>query len=389
MIEFITSIGISGILDIIFMTLIIYSLLIWFKRTRAGFAVIGLFMFGISYGIARQLDLLLTTTVFQGFFAIILIAVVIIFQEEIKQFLEQLASWSFFRDKRSRRLLSMWHRRVGIFVNTANTLAKEHTGALIVIRGKNPIVRHLNGGTDMNGEISEALLETIFTPGVPTHDGAVIVDGNELTKFSSYLPLSKNLRKLQKAGTRHAAALGLAERTDAFCIVVSEERGTISVARNGDIQIMRDIEELQHRLEAFYQEITPAADSKPWKEIFRRNYKEIVIAFLSTVVLWFFFVHESGTDYKTYVIPLRFDNLPQELSVKKMEPEEVEVTFSGPRRSFIFLNEKKLEAHVIFFNAHEGIVHKTLARSSIIFPEGLYVENIQPSQVAIQLEEKK
>jgi hypothetical protein len=72
-----------------------------------------------------------------------------------------------------------------------------------------------------------------------------------------------------------------------------------------------------------------------------------------------------------------------------MEPEEVEVTFSGPRRSFIFLNEKKLEAHVIFFNAHEGVVHKTLARSSIIFPEGLYVENIQPSQVAIQLEEKK
>ena len=138
MIEFITSMGLSGILDIIFMTLIIYSLLIWFKRTRAGFAVIGLFMFGIAYGIARQLDLLLTTTVFQGFFAIILIAVVIIFQEEIKQFLEQLASRSIIRDKRTRRLLSMWHRRVGIFVDTANTLAKERTGALIVIRGKYP-----------------------------------------------------------------------------------------------------------------------------------------------------------------------------------------------------------------------------------------------------------
>jgi uncharacterized protein (TIGR00159 family) len=381
--------GISGILDIILMTLIIYSLLVWFRQTRAGFAVIGLFIFGLAYGIAKQLDLMLTTTVFQGFFAIILIAVVIIFQEEIKQFLEQIASRSIVKDKRTRRLLSMWHRRVGILVNTANTLAKGRIGALIVVRGKNPIVRHLNGGTDVNGEISEQLLETLFTPGVPSHDGAVIIDGNKIMEFSSYLPLSKNLRKLQKAGTRHAAALGLAERTDAFCIVVSEERGTISVARNGDIQIMRDIEELQHRLETFYQEVTPPSESKPWKEIFRRNYKEVIIAFITTVVLWFFFVHESGTDYKTYVIPLRCDNLPQELSVKKMEPEEVEVTFSGPRRSFFFLNEKKLDAHVVFFNAHEGTIRKNLVRSNITYPEGMYVENIQPSQVTVQIEEKK
>lgn len=270
-----------------------------------------------------------------------------------------------------------------------HSLSKDRIGALVVIRGKDPIVRHLNGGVDLNGALSEQLLETLFTPGTPTHDGAVIIEGDTITDFSCYLPLSKNLRKLQKAGTRHAAALGLSEVTDAFCIVVSEEKGTISVARNGDIQVMHDAEELRTRLESFYREIVPPLQAKPFRNFFRQNYREMILAFCATLVLWFFFVHESKTDYRTYLLPVEFENLPSTLVAKRIEPQEIEVTFSGPRRMFFFLNEKSIKVSLKIFNGREGTYRRTITRSNIVYPDGLYVEYIQPQQVIVQLTEKK
>jgi uncharacterized protein (TIGR00159 family) len=383
------SVGITGLIDIVVMTIIIYSILVWFKRTHAAFVALGLFMVGAAYLIARQLGLMLTTTMFQGFFAIILIAVVIIFQEEIKRFLEQLASRSVLRRRYRRRILSDWQKNVDIIVDAVHSLANDHIGALIVIRGKDPVVRHLNGGEDLDGELSQQLLETLFIPGSPSHDGAVIIEENKITKFSCYLPLSKNLRKLQKAGTRHAAALGMAEVTDAFCIVVSEEKGTISVARNNDITVMRDAEELRSRLEAFYQEVTPSANVKPLNNLFRQNYREMIIALVSTLILWFFFVHESKIDYRTYILPVVLENIPSTLVVKSIEPQEVEVTFSGPRRQFLVLNEKSLKITVTIFNGREGTYRRTITRSNIAFPEGLSVEYIHPQQIIIQLNKKE
>ncbi|MBP8975303.1 MAG: diadenylate cyclase CdaA [Bacteroidetes bacterium] len=383
------SIGISGLIDIVVMTIIIYSILVWFKRTHAAFVALGLFMVGAAYLIARQLGLMLTTTMFQGFFAIILIAVVIIFQEEIKRFLEQLASRSVLRRRYRRRILSDWQKNVDIIVDAVHSLANDHIGALIVIRGKDPVVRHLNGGEDLDGELSQQLLETLFVPGSPSHDGAVIIEENKITKFSCYLPLSKNLRKLQKAGTRHAAALGMAEVTDAFCIVVSEEKGTISVARNNDIAVMRDAEELRLRLEAFYQEVTPSANVKPLNNLFRQNYREMLIALVSTLILWFFFVHESKIDYRTYILPVTLENVPSTLVVKSIEPQEVEVTFSGPRRQFLFLNEKSLKITITIFNGREGTYRRTITKSNIASPEGLSVEYIQPQQIIVQLSKKE
>ena len=340
------SIGVSGFLDILFMTVIIYSLLVWLKQTKAAFVVMGMFIFGAAYLLARQLDLSLTIIVFQGFFAIILIAVVIIFQEEIKHFLEQLASRSLITNFRFRRIFGAPRREIELLVNVARNFSRDKVGAIIVIRGKDPIERHMEGGVNLKGEVSEALLGSIFTPGSPGHDGAVVIVGDEVTAFSCYLPLSKNLKRLPKSGTRHAAALGLAERTDALCLVVSEEKGTISVARNGEMKIVKDPVELMSILEAFYKEVTPAADEKAWKKFFSRNYREKVIAITVTSILWFFFVHEARTDFQTFVVPVKFENLPAHLVVEETDPPEVEITYSGHRRSFYFMNSGKINVGV-------------------------------------------
>ena len=104
---------------------------------------------------------------------------------------------------------------------------------MIVLQGNDPLERHINGGTNLDGIVSEPLLESLFDPHSIGHDGAVIIDGNRVTKFGCHLPLSMNTSKYENIGLRHTAALGLAERSDAICIVVSEERGTISLAYHG------------------------------------------------------------------------------------------------------------------------------------------------------------
>jgi uncharacterized protein (TIGR00159 family) len=381
-------IGISGFLDIAFMSLLIYSLLVWFKRTRAAFVVIGMSIIGAAYLIARMLELSLTTTVFQGFFAIILIAVIVIFQEEIKHFFEQVGSRSSIRNLRGRKLLRVPRGEIEILIRTLIDLAIDRIGALIVVHGKDPIVRHLDGGVALNGELSEPLLKSIFDPHSVGHDGAVLIEGNTVNQFSCHLPLSKNLRKVGRGGTRHAAGLGLAELTDALCLIVSEERGTISIAHKGDIKVVRDAEELGAALERFYDDVLPTQVSKPWKDFFKKNYREKATALVATAILWFILVHGSKLDYRTFTVPVGYENLPPQLTVTRVEPQEVDVTFLGPRRSFYFVNSNDIRFTLKLFDAREGTLRETLSKSNISLPEGLSLESIDPDRVVVYIEAK-
>jgi diadenylate cyclase len=344
---------------------------------------IGMAIVGATYLLARQLGLTLTTTVFQGFFAIILIAIVIIFQEEIKHFLEQIASRSHVSGSRGKGMLDTGQVPVGALVEAARNLARERIGALIVLRGRDPIVRHLDGGIELGGNVSEQVLRSLFDPHSPGHDGALVIEGNRITVFSTHLPLSKNFSKLKHSGTRHAAALGLAELTDAMCLVISEEEGTISVARTGDIRLVRDAEELSALFEQFYREVTPRGGKRSWTEFFKRNYKEKAIAVSVTIFLWFFFVHESRIEYRSYVVPVEYGNLPVGMVVQRIEPQEVEVTFSGPKRSFYFVSPERIKVLVKLFDVRRGMIRRDITKSNITFPEGLSMENVQPHQVMV------
>lgn len=169
-----------------------------------------------------------------------MIVIVIIFQEELRYFFEQVASWSLNREIFGVKKKVLADEDIETLSRAVKDFAREGIGALIVVQGKDIIVRHLEGGHDLNGELSGPLLESIFDPHSCGHDGAVVIAGKTVTKFACHLPLSKNFDKLKKHGTRHAAALGLSELTDALCLVVSEEYGTISVVRKGNIQLLED-----------------------------------------------------------------------------------------------------------------------------------------------------
>ena len=384
-------IGFAGLVDMTLVSLFVYSLLVFFKKTKSGFVLTGILIVSVIYLWARFFNLHLVSFMLQGFFAVILVAVVVIFQEELRHYFEQVAVWSLERKPGMRKRHGTVTRRdVEILVRAAFDLGRQKIGALIVLRGRDALDRPLTGGIELGGLLSEPIVKSIFEPNSPGHDGAVLIEGGKLQRFACHLPLSKNLSKLKTGGTRHAAALGLAELSDALCLVVSEERGTVSVAQNGDLKEIAEPGKLAGILGDFYREVEPKAQTrKPWHEFFKSNYKEKVLALFVTFALWFVFVHESVVVYRTYEVPVFPSAVAEPYELVDFKPRRLRVTFAGPRRAFYFIDANNMRAQLKLFNADKAVKSQTVAASDLTFPAGIHVEKISPATVHVKLEAKK
>ncbi len=386
-----SEIGIAGFIDITIMALLLYSILVWMRRTkRAAAVLIGILMVALVYLAARQFSLFLTAAVLQGFFAVILLALIIIFQEELRYFFERVARWSM-----EPRGLMAWKKAmprpriyVEMLVRTLRDLAQENIGALIVIRGKDLLVRHVEGGEKLEGHLSEAILKSIFDPHSLGHDGAVIIEGNRIDSFACHLPLSRNHGKLARMGTRHAAALGLSELTDALCLVVSEERGSISVARDGDIVVVNDPSKLAETIESFYKGISIKRDVSSWVGLVRNNFREKLLASGLALALWFVLVHEAKTINRTYPVAVVPAELADNLILTDLEPKQVEVTVSGQRKAFYFSNPNEIRLDLKRWVLKKGGNSITLSRSDFSVPENLLFEKVEPSRIVATVVQK-
>ncbi len=387
--DWMKAVGAADFLDIVFMAILIYALLVLIKRTKAQFVLTGLVIFSGLYLIARQFNLFLTTAVVEAFLPVTLITLVVIFQEEIRHFFERIAVWSLERRLGRRKAVRMSRGEVETLTRTLADLARERVGALVVLRGRDLILRHLDGGVELSGRMSEPLLKSLFDPHSQGHDGAVVVDGDRVTMFSCHLPLSKNLKALdQHTGTRHAAALGLSELSDALCLVVSEERGTISAARNGQIRRLEDPESLVRLLDKFYQEVNPTLEAKPWREFFTTNSREKVVAVVLAGALWFVLSFGSEFVYRSHRLPIQVEPIPPQLAVVSVEPPAVEVTFSGRRRDLYFLKKDNLAVTAHLMQAKKGRQVIKLSGANIEFPKSLELESIAPQKIIVQIEDK-
>jgi uncharacterized protein (TIGR00159 family) len=274
-------------LDMLLVGSLIYGLLLWFKRTRAAFVALGLLLLAVVYTVAFLAGMYMTVRLFQGFFAVFIVAVIIIFQEEIRSVFERIAVWSLTGGVLK---AAPSHRQVEILVRSLGDLARDRIGALVVLRGLDPLDRHVSGGWDLNGELSEALIKSIFDSHSLGHDGAFIVEEGRVSRFGVQLPLSKDLARITNLGTRHSAALGLAERTDALILVVSEEHGTVSTAQRGELKTIDDLEDLQDVIEAFLTRLMPDSGRNAVVRLVTENWREKLIAAALSILLWIFFV---------------------------------------------------------------------------------------------------
>ena len=371
----------ADLADIAIIAALAYVVLIWFKKTTSRFVLIGIIILGVIYSVARFFNMYLTEYVFQGFFAILLIAMVIIFQEDLRRFFERLALWGIFKKQDK---LTRAHENIEALVRVTASLAQKRYGALIVLSGEGYLDRHVEGGTELNGTLSDPLLESLFDPHSIGHDGAVIIENGRVTKFGCHLPLSSNTKKLRNLGLRHTAALGLSERTDALCIVVSEERGSISIARDEQLRRLTNTDQLKTALEKFYQQQSPKATrTKVWLRWARENPLEKAVAVILACVLWLAFAYQTESIRRDFVIPLEYRNLQSNWIIEEPKTKEASITLTGSQQAFNLLNQQTLKIIVDMSTLKEGRQSLLLSRDLVRYPSNLSVVTIQPDQIRI------
>jgi diadenylate cyclase len=241
-----THITVSDILDILLVAFILYSFLRLIKDTRAYQMAIGIAIIGLFYLITQWAKLVVSHRLIQGFTTYLIIAVIVLFQSEIRRFLTGLGSRSF---RRPFSLKSLEEKLEDLFL-AVDYLSQKKIGALIALEKEISLKVYTDRGTKLDALLSKDLLVNIFFPHSPLHDGAVIIQGNKILAAGCLLPLpaSHNLGEEFLARTRHLAAIGLSQETDAAVIVVSEETGTISLATKGHLTRVQDKEQLKEAL---------------------------------------------------------------------------------------------------------------------------------------------
>src|SRR5258706_7322901 len=377
------NLGVADVIDIFLVAILLYTATAFLKQTRAEFIIRGIFIIAAIYIVARYFDLQLTAWIFQGFFAIFLIIIGVIFQEELRRIFEGMAVWSLAGNGAP----SLRPEAADVLVGPLAALAKDKIGALIVVEGKDPIARHIMGGIELEGKMSEPLLKSIFDPHSPGHDGAVIIKNDQIARFAAHLPLSKDFRQLAHVGTRHSAALGLAELTDALCIAVSEERGQISVARDSRLRQVANVQELGLLLHRFLREKYPPLERRRFSFSFvRENWIAKLVTFSLAVGLWYVLVPGSSTIEMTYKLPVQLENLPSELRVEEVQPKEVTATFTGAKRTFYFFDPSRLKVTVDLSAAEAGRKILRLSEQNIRHPPNLTLQQLNPVTLRISLE---
>ncbi len=375
------SIRVQDILDVTIIALMIFVLLTWFKTRASRFVLIGIFLLGGVYVAARFFQLYLTTIVLQGFFAISLFVLVVIFQEDLRAFFERLAVLGNIGKKFSS--LSGLKSTSEIIAQTAVNLAKKKIGALIVIQGIDPLGRHINGGTDLDGIISDSLLESLFDPHSIGHDGAVIINGSRVTRFGCHLPLSVNTAKYGNIGLRHTAALGLAERSDAMCIVVSEERGTISLAYLDNLTVIQNAAALHETLEQFFIRNNPGKNSHPALNWLKENTLEKIIAIVMACFLWIAFGYQRDIVRRELMVPIEYKNIPKNWQIGETQATDAKVILKGPEQAFRLLDERSLKLSLDLSGVVDRKQDFYLTANMINVPSRLTVADIIPSKIHI------
>ncbi len=235
-------IGITDVIDIVATSVLIYYVLLLIRGTRAVQIITGLFVLAGLLGLANLLHLYLLGAILQLLFFGAAVTLAIVFQPELRRALEQIGRGGLLHiGNETTDWMRPEDKSISTLAHAAFLLSRNKLGGLIVIEQQSGLKEFAESGTALHAELSEELLLAIFMPRSPLHDGAVIVRENTIEAAGCFLPLAEQRLAERRVGTRHRAALGLTEQTDAVVVVISEETGAISIAREG--KLSRPLEE--------------------------------------------------------------------------------------------------------------------------------------------------
>ncbi len=273
----ITDIGVRDIIDILIVAYLIYKvILLVVRETRAEQLVKGLILLLVVYVVALALKLKTLTYIMNNVLSIGVLALIIVFQPELRRILERMGRSKISNlnvfgaaAQDEQEMIQQLRQAIDGICESVATMAMQKTGALICIERQTKLGDIIHTGTTLNAELTPELIGSIFFPNSPLHDGAVVVREGKIYAAGCFLPLSESNEINKQLGTRHRSALGMSENSDAIIVVVSEETGIISVAKNGKLSRNFDVVSLKNEL---ISTLIPdkAATSGEKKYVFRK-----------------------------------------------------------------------------------------------------------------------
>lgn len=376
------SIGARDIFDIIIVATCIYLVLIFIKQTKSNFIFSAIVvLFGINF-ISQEFDLALTRQIFEPLLTFFIAIFVVVFQPEIRKFFKW---FSAGRKTTFAKALSLPEENSQVIVKSVFDMAKQRIGAIIVLPGQYPLDDLIEGGFPLDGQISRPLILSIFDPTSPGHDGAMLIEGSRIKMFGLHLPLAREFTEYSRVGTRHRATAGITEKTDALAIVVSEERGEVSISQNGKLTKIATPEELANIIHKFTDDENDSSNkSKGLLHYFIvKNSITKVTALILSVVFWFTLVYTVGVVKNTYSIPVEFKYLKSDMTISADSKSTVKITVMGSNKDVA--NLKQEDVHIIIdaskFEAGENNV--TFNKDNIKLPSYIELDSFTPKALQI------
>jgi diadenylate cyclase len=393
----------NHLIDIFVMWFIGYQIYMRFRGTQAMRRMIRVFFVWLAYLTAQAAGLTLTSFLLWALWIAGLIFFLITFQGEIQRILIRINPMrplgAILRMARSVRLPDETLTDIS---EAAFRLASKNTGAIVIWERRDPIESLLRSpGEIIDAAVKPALVETLFFPGAPYHDGALYVQEDKIYRAGCVLPLSEDSSLAAHLGTRHRAAVGLTERSDAITLVVSEERGEVSAVEHGEITPLDSPEMLTawltERLKGREDEQKIGAGNL--QELIRHNWRVKLSALALVIALWavtseqkespqnFFATLGPGVE-QSFLVPVEYDNLPSALSLTNGGVKRINVRLKGEADLLKFLDLGRLRLRVNLSGTSDGTITHKVTNRDIDLPSRIRLLGAEPSEIRLTLTRK-
>ncbi|MFP5212280.1 MAG: diadenylate cyclase [Acidobacteriota bacterium] len=379
-INFLSTIRWQDLVDIIINSYILFRVYVLFQGTNAFRVLVGITSLWILQEVAASIGLILTSWAIRGITTAAAIIIVVVFRNEIRSALQVRNLKTFLWGSPNREQATP----VEIISESLFQLGKKRIGALLVFPGKEDLTEVIHGGISWQGMISQEMLGSIFWPKNPVHDGAVIVQGNRIVEVGVLLPLSQRQDLPTFYGTRHRAAAGLAERTDALVVAVSEERGRVTVAKDNWIKPIAQPEELSQILRKHLN----LTDSTAAGQNRRERLKLTLAAVLSLLIMtgtWFGFTRSQDTIIALNV-PIEYTNRPLNYEILDTSTDEARLQLYGSNALIKSLRTGQAQVRIDLSKATEGRNVFAITQDNIVLPPGVFLNKVQPSTIDVTLD---
>lgn len=374
--------GWQAIVDILLIAAGLYFLYRTLLRLGTWRIVAGILLALLIFLIANFLDLKGLGWIFGNLSQVAVIALIVIFQPELRKIFERAAS------VRRTDIRDAGTELSHIIVDSLMKLAEQHRGAIVVFPGNEPIQEWLSGGYKLDAKPSIPIIMSIFDPNSPGHDGALIVDKGKFTRFGVRLPVSQSAKLPEEYGTRHYAALGLAEKSDALVIAVSEERGKISVFNKGKIRPVSDREKLVETIVSHWKQAASYPLGLPEEKSRWLVFSQMLASLALAVFFWSTLIISQGEMLeKVITVPVGYTASPPNLVLVGDKQQEVRLHLAGPKSYLDNINPAHLSVKIDLAKTVAGKQTFLITRENIHLPGDVKLLDVIPSSVELALAE--